>query len=319
MMMENDIRGDTTSVAAKKPVMIFKKPYHKIIDSTTSYVFVLPWLIIFLAFTVYPLIYSFYASLTNYAALKPETIKDFVWLNNYIELFSDAKFHMSLLNTLKFSLITIPITTVLALLLAVSLNQGAKFNNLFRIGFFFPTVTSLSVISLLWLALLYKDGIISKFVELLGFKGRNWLTDSSTALPSIMVMCIWSAIGFYMLIYVSALQNIPNELYEAATVDGANGVQKFFKITLPYLRHTTIYVVVLNTINSLQIFTEPQIMTKGGPGYATTTSVLYLYRTAFTGNRMGYASAVGYVLFFIILLFSLIQTKVFKLNKGVDD
>lgn len=303
-----------TAINTKK-----KHSISRLKNATTPYVFVLPWLILFLSFTAYPLILSFYTSLTDFNPLDPTSINKFVGFTNYLELLKDKNFHTSLLNTLYFTVCTIPITTILAMLLAVALTQGIKLNTLFQVGFFFPTVTSMSVISLLWVLLLYKDGIISRVCILFGLEPRNWLLDKDTALPSIMAMCIWSAIGFYMLIYISALQSIPKELYEAAIVDGASSWQKFFFVTLPFLRHTTIYVIVLNTINSLQIFSEPQIMTKGGPAYYSTTAVLYLYRQGFTGHRMGYASAVGYVLFAIILVFALIQMKILKLDKGVDD
>lgn len=312
--MESSNIEINTAINTKK-----KHSIGKLKNAAIPYVFVLPWIILFLSFTAYPLIFSFYTSLTDFNPLAPTSINKFVGFANYLELFGDKNFHISLLNTLYFTVCTIPVTTVLAMLLAVALNQGVKLKNLFRIGFFFPTVTSMSVISLLWILLLYKDGIISRLGMLFGLEPRSWLLDKNTALPSIMVMCIWSAIGFYMLIYISALQSIPNELYEAATVDGASSRQKFFFVTLPFLRHTTIYVIVLNTINSLQIFSEPQIMTRGGPAYYTTTGVLYLYRQGFTSHRMGYASAVGYVLFAIILVFALIQMKILKLDKGVDD
>lgn len=292
---------------------------YKIKSNGLAYLFISPWLLLFLVFTTYPIFYSFYISLSDFTALNPDSVHDFVGFRNYAELFTDGNFHTALVNTFVFTLGTIPFTTVIALLLAVALNQGVKFKTLFRIGFFFPTVTSIAVISILFKLILYRDGIFTRLVQALGFEGRNWLLDSRTALPCIMVMDVWLAAGFYMIIYLSALQSIPADLYEAATMDGANAVKKFFHITLPHLRQITLYVIVVNTINSLQVFTEPQIMTQGGPAYATTTGVLYLYRMGFTSHRMGYATAVGYALFVIILFFALIQMRVLGFSKGVDD
>lgn len=293
--------------------------WYRIKSNKISYLFISPWVLLFSVFTIYPLFYSFYMSFTNFNPLRKGSINDFVWLENYKELLVDANFHTALKNTFVFAFGTIPFTTVFALLLAVALNQGVKLKSFFRIGFFFPTVTSITVIATLFKLLLFRDGLLTQLVRAIGLEGRNWLLDQHTALPCIMAMSVWAATGYYMIIYLSALQTIPEELYEAATVDGANALQKFFKVTLPHLRHVTLYVIVVNTINSLQVFTEPQIMTAGGPAYATTTGVLYLYRQGFTSQRMGYASAIGYALFVIILLFTLIQSKILKLDKGVGD
>lgn len=293
--------------------------WYKIRTNKIAYMFISPWLLLFLVFTAYPIVSSFYISMTDFNPLKASTINLFIGLDNYKELLTDSYFGRSLINTFIFTVGTIPFTTVIALFLGIILNKGVMFKTLFRIGFFFPTVTSIAVISTLFKLVLFRDGILTKIVNLLGFEGRNWLLDNQFALPSIMLMSIWGAVGFYMIIYLSAMQSIPEEQYEAATVDGATAIKKFFYITLPHLRQVTLYVIIVNTINSLQIFTEPQIMTQGGPGYATTTGVLYLYRQGFTSHRMGYASAVGYALFIIILIFTLIQMKVLRLNKGVDE
>lgn len=293
--------------------------WYRIKSNKIAYLFISPWLVLFLLFTVYPIISSLYISMTDFNPLKASTYNIFIGLANYKELLTDSYFGRSLVNTFIFTIGTIPVTTVIALLLGVLLNKDVKFKTLYRIGFFFPTVTSIAVISTLFKLVLYRDGILTRLVNLLGLEGRNWLLDNQFALPSIMLMSIWGAVGYYMIIYLSAMQSIPEEQYEAATVDGATAIKKFFHITLPHLRQVTLYVIIVNTINSLQIFTEPQIMTQGGPGYATTTGVLYLYRQGFTSHRMGYASAVGYALFIIILIFTLIQMKVLKLNKGVDE
>jgi len=293
--------------------------WYRIKTNKAAYFFIAPWFLLFLAFTVYPVIFSGYLGFTSYNPLKPSTINDFVGFQNYRNLFSDRDFLVSLRNTLVFTFGTIPFTTVFALLLALALNKGVKFKTLFRVGFFLPTVTSLAVISTLFVLLCNQYGLISQIVQFFGGKPTNWLNNQHTALLSIMGMSVWAATGYYMLLYLSTLQSIPQELYEAATVDGANGIQKFFNVTLPHLRHITLYIIILNTINSLQVFTEPQIMTGGGPGYATTTVVLYLYKRAFSSQMMGYASAVGYTLFILILIFALIQLKVLGFDRRIDE
>lgn len=322
--MKGDMELQTESsgqaaIRAKASMLNRNSLWYRIKSNRIAYLFISPWILLFCMFTAYPLFFSLYVSLTDFNPLRKGSINEFVGLDNYKELLVDANFHIALKNTFIFALGTIPVTTVFALFLAVALNQSVKLKALFRVGFFFPTVTSVTVIATLFRLLLFRDGLLTRLVEALGLEGRNWLLDQYTALPCIMAMCVWSATGYYMVIYLSALQTIPEELYESSTMDGAGAVRKFIYITLPHLRHVTLYVIVVNTINSLQIFTEPQIMTQGGPVYATTTGVLYLYRQGFTSQRMGYASAVGYALFVIILLFALLQTRILRLDKGVGD
>ncbi len=311
--------GQAAAMGIRPPRTGRSSLWYRIKSNRIAYLFISPWILLFSVFTIYPLFYSLYVSFTNFNPLKKGSINELVGLDNYRELLTDTNFHTALKNTFVFAFGTIPLTTVFALLLAVALNQSVKFKALFRVGFFFPTVVSVTVIATLFRLLLFRDGLLTRLVTALGFEGRNWLLDSQTALPCIMAMCVWSATGYYMVIYLAALQTIPLELYESSTVDGAGIIRRFVHITLPHLRHVTLYVIVVNTINSLQIFTEPQIMTQGGPVYATTTGVLYLYRQGFSSQRMGYASAIGYVLFLIILAFALIQTKVLRLDKGVGD
>jgi multiple sugar transport system permease protein len=273
-----------------------------------------PWLLTFAVFWLYPLLYALYMSFTKYSTLT-NTAK-FIGFENYIKIFNDYFFWKAFTNTAIFTLGTVPVTTTLALALAVMLNsklvRGVAF---FRAAYFLPSVTSLVVIALIFTNLYSKDGYINALVQMLGFEGsaRGFLLTPSTALASIMAMDIWIATGYYMVLFLAGLQTIPADLYEAARLAGASAWQQFKLITLPLIRPTMLFVVVINSIKSFQIFVEIYVMTKGGPLHSTTTLVYQVFVNAFEkADMMGYASALAYIVFVIILTFSLIQMKVLK-------
>ncbi len=274
----------------------------------------LPWVLTFLVFWAYPIVYSFILSLSEYKTLTNELT--FIGLGNYTSLFSDEVFLKALGNTLLFVVITVPITTTLATLLAVAVDQtNGKIKELFKAAYFLPSVTSLVVVALIFKNLYSKDGYINTLMQMVGADGQpqGWLQSVETALPSIMAMDIWIATGYYMIIILAGLQTIPKDLYEAAEMSGANAWQKFKGITVPMLRPTLLFILVVNTIKSFQIFIEIYVMTKGGPLNETVTMVYLVYRDAFEkADSMGYASAVAYVLFFIILIISVVQMKLLK-------
>lgn len=278
------------------------------------FLLLLPWILTFLVFWAYPVIYSFILSLSEYKTLSNEST--FIGLRNYYQLLQDETFLKAMQNTLIFVFVTVPITTILATFLAVVVDRtNGKLKEFFKAAFFLPSVTSLVVIALIFKNLYSKEGYINTLMNMVGMSGQpeGWLQSVSTALPSIMAMDIWIATGYYMIIILAGLQTIPKDLYEAAEISGASHWQQFKSITLPMLRPTMLFIVVINTIKSFQIFIEIYVMTKGGPLNETVTMVYLVYRDAFEmADKMGYASAIAYILFFIIMIITLFQMKLLK-------
>ncbi|ACJ75517.1 inner membrane protein [Thermosipho africanus TCF52B] len=278
-----------------------------------TFLLLLPFLILFAVFGVFPIAYSFFMSFTDYSALSPNF--NFVGLKNYIRMFHDEVFLTALKNTVLFVVGTIPFTTVISLLLAVLINSKfLPLKDLFKAGFFLPTVVSMVVISTTWMYLYSADGFFNKMLEFFGMNPipTSWLAHTKTALLSIMIMDVWAAIGYYTILFLAGLQSIPQQLYEAAAIDGASKSKIFFKITLPLLKPTLYFVIALNTIRSFQIFSEIFTMTGGGPMNSTQTIVHYLYIVGFRNFEMGYASAIAYVLVLIIFLVTLVQGKLLR-------
>jgi multiple sugar transport system permease protein len=274
------------------------------------YLLLSPWIITFLVFWVYPLLYSLYLSFTKYKTLTSETI--WIGFKNYEKLFTDDVFLRSLVNTLIFVVGTIPFTMGFALLFAVLLERVKRFQNLYRSALFLPTVTSLVVISLIFTNLYSADGYIHRLLEMVGISSpeKGFLLEPSYALASIMAMDIWISIGYYTVLFLAAMQNVPKDYYEVADLEGTSSWKKFTSITLPLIKPTLLFAVVLNTIKSFQVFTEVYVMTKGGPLGRTSTLVYSVYENAFEkADGMGYASAIAYVLFFIIAIFSVLEFK----------
>lgn len=276
-----------------------------------TWLFLSPWLITLLVFWVYPLLHSLYLSFSEYKTLSNEAT--WVGLANYERLLADEVFWKALANTLIFVVGTIPFTTIFAIVLAVMLNRNIAWKSFYRSAYFIPSVTTLVVLSLIFTNLYAYDGYINGLLKIVGipFPKDGWLMNTGTALPAIMAMDVWIATGYYTILILAALQAIPKELYEAAEIDGASRRQQFFKVTLPGLRPMLLFVIVINTIRSFQVFTEIYVMTKGGPSNNATTTLVYeVYRNAFDRtDTMGYASAIAYVTFILILGVSLIQMK----------
>lgn len=273
-------------------------------------VFLSPWLLTFALFGVYPLLFSLLVSFAEYDPLGGSL--SWIGFANYVRALRDPVFWQSLKVTLYFVAGTIPFTTTLALALALLLNRPLKARGFFRASFFLPTVVSLVVVSLIFKQVYSPFGLLNAFLRALGLGGHSWLQDPLTALPAVMLMDVWAAVGYYMVIYLAGLQTIPAELYEAAALDGSDGWRRHRHITLPLLLPTTLFVVVINTIRSLQVFIEIYVMTQGGPLDSTRTTVFYLYEQAFRYNDMGYASAIAYILFVIVMLAATVQSRFFK-------
>ncbi len=262
----------------------------------------------FAAFSLFPLAASFVLSFTEWSPLRAADLKP-VGLSNYARALSEPRFWGALKNTLVFVVGTIPVTTTAALFLALLVQRQLPARSWFRAAFFVPSIVSIVVIALIFKNFYAPYGSLNALLALAGIEGRSWLLDRGWALPAIMAMSVWASVGYYMLLYLAALEAIPESLYEAAAMDGAGFWGRLWHVTLPSLKPMTLFIVVINTIRSFQIFVEVFVMTQGGPLFATETVVLYLYEQAFHHFEMGYASAVAYLLFVIILLLSLLQMR----------
>ena len=278
----------------------------------TAYLFLLPGLLLFVAFRVYPLLEGLRLSFTNTRLGRPAYA--YVGLANYWRLLEDTRFHVSLLNTAFYSVAsTLPILAI-PLVMAIALNRGAL-RTLLRAAFFFPFTLSVVTVGLTWLWLL--DPVVGPFnyyLKALGVPVRSWLADPSMAMWVIILTSVWWVTGYYLVIYLAGLQDIPRELYESAAIDGASGWRSFWAITLPLLRPVLLFVVVTHIIGSFQLFGLVFVVTMGGPGDATRTVVQHLYETAFQNFfQFGMASAMAWVLSSVILVFSVLQ---FRLLRG---
>ncbi len=280
-------------------------------DNLTGYAFLLPNAIGFLIFTFLPVIASFILAFFQWDGMSPLYNAKFVGLANFINLlFKDKLFWKYFYNTL-FFMLNIPIGMAVSLILALLMNQPLKGIVVYRTIYFMPVISSMVAVALLWRWIYNPDfGLLNSFLRMIGFKSvPQWLSSTEWAKPAIMIMWIWRGAGYNMLLYLAALQGIPEQLYEAAAIDGANAWQKFWYITFPMLAPTNFFIVTMGIISGFQAFGELYIMTSGGPAGATTTIVFYIYNKAFRFFRMGYASAIAWFLFFVMFIVTLWQWK----------
>ncbi|WP_117168282.1 carbohydrate ABC transporter permease [Paraliobacillus sediminis] len=278
-------------------------------ESRAAFIFILAPLVGYLAFTLYPFLFSIYASFTAWNGLGS---MQFIGIDNYIQLLSDDYFGRSLFNTL-FMMMGIPIGLMISMFLAMGLNRKIPGTTTFRVIYYVPVISSLAAISVLWQWAYNGDyGLVNQFLAVIGIDGPNWLQNKDTVKPALMIMAIWKGLGYSMLLYLAALQSVPRIYYEAAELDGANAFQRFKHITWPMVKPVTFFLVITNIIGGAQMFTEVNIMTPtGGPEYSAATVVFYIWQKAFSNLQMGYASSMSVVLGLIIFIVTLIQ---FKLN-----
>src|SRR6266540_2649405 len=281
-------------------------------EALVGYAFVALPIASFLIFFMYPLGYAFYISYFDWGALgKIES----VGLGNYRDIFDDFLFGKALKNTLRYAAIVVPCQMALGLTLAVIVNQALRFRTFFRAAFYFPAVAGSIAITAVATYILASDGLLNSAVG--AIRGtpytHSWFGESSTALWSIMGLNIWTTSGTMMLFYLASLQSIPTEVYEAAAIDGARTWRTFWRITFPLLKPGHFFVAVVSVIGSLQVFDQAFFVSGGGggPNYSTMTIVLYLYNTAITGTRFGYAAAIGIILFAIIFTLTFVQRMLF--------
>ena len=282
-------------------------------ENLVGYLFVLPNLVGFLVFTIFGVGFSLYMSFTDWSLIKRfENIK-FTGIQNYLDLFTDKWFHASIINNIWF-LLVIPVMIFLAMVFAFMVNDKVFFKNAFRTILYLPNITSVVAISVIWFTLFNpRSGPINEMLRSLGITNPPlWLSSTTWAKPTIGLLMIWKTVGYYTILYLAALQGIPRQLYEAATVDGATTVQQFFKITMPLLSPTTFMLTVLSVMNIFKDWSLIQIMTEGGPGTSTYTIGYYIYYAAFRKNQMGYAAGMAWVLLIIIMVFTIIRFRVEK-------
>ena len=273
-------------------------------EARDGYLFILPWILGFIVFTAGPMLASLYISFTRWEIVTPS-----VWVGGaqFVKLFNDDRFWLSLYNTSYYVFIGVPLHLFFALLAALAVNMNLRGIHFFRTAYYVPSLTPVVANSILWVWIFQPEwGLANAFLEWIGLEGLYWLQDPRLAKPALIVMSFWS-IGGQMVILLAGLKGIPMELYEAAAIDGANWWSRFWRVTLPLLTPALFFNLIIAIIGAFQVFTQAYIMTEGGPNYSTLFYLLYLFRAAFENFRMGYASAMAWVLFIIVLAFTAIQ------------
>jgi multiple sugar transport system permease protein len=272
--------------------------------------FVAPFLLLFALFMLWPIVSGFWNSFfnTSLAGVKHE----FLGLQNWQDLFGDPAVWSSLKNTLVFTAMSTPPLVIVGLVMALLANRPGVLGWLLRFSYFAPFVLPATVVTLIWVWIYQPGfGLVNGLLSAGGFAEIDWLNTENRAMLAVVITTLWWTVGFNFLLYLAALQGIPAQVYEAAAIDGANGRQQLFRITLPLLSRTTGLIVVLQLVASLKIFDQIYLMTDGGPNYATRPVILYIYETGFTSYRIGYASAISYLFFAIIVIVAVAQFKLF--------
>ncbi|MEL6165377.1 MAG: sugar ABC transporter permease [Cyanobacteria bacterium J06628_3] len=281
-------------------------------QNLTGYLFLAPTILVLGIFVILPILYAVFLSLQKVQLLGGIEY-EFVGFRNFSQLVEDERVWIALKNTAEYVIIVVPSQTILALFLAVTLNSGIRGKSWWRVLFFLPTVTSSTVLTLIFMWIYNTNGLLNDFLSIIGLPTYNWLGDPNVALKAIMIMNIWSTAPFFMVIYLAGLQDIPKSLYEAAELDGANEWHKFIHITVPMLNPVTFFVVAMGIIGTFQLFDQSYIFSKGtgGPNNATLTVVLLIYQAVFRNLQMGYAAAIAFLLAAVIITITLIQRRIF--------
>lgn len=292
-----------------------EQKYFKL-EISAAYFFLAPALISIFVFFFIPVIAAFIISFTDFDiySLGNYSYLRFVGLKNYTNLLSNELFWTSLKNTFYFVLVASPLSIAASLGAALILNSKlVKLKGLFRLSYFIPVVTTLVAVAIVWRFIYHpRFGILNYLMGFVGINPIDWLGDPFWAMPSIILMSIWKNFGYNMIIFIAGLQNIPEHLYEAAILEGANGWQRFKKITIPMLAPTTIFISIITMIGNFQLFAEPYVMTQGGPLNKTLSVVQYMYQEGFRWWNMGYSASIAFVLFIIIFTGTMIQLKIQK-------
>lgn len=277
-------------------------------DSALAYIFLAPTLLVLGTFSLYPVVRAFVLSLYNWDMISPD--KQFILFDNYKELFSDPLFWISVKNTLIFVLGTVPLEIIIALCIALLLNQKLQFRAFYRLAFFVPYITTVVAIAIVWLWIYHDQwGLLNHILSWFGVERQLWLLDPKWTMFNVIVMSIWKSIGYTIVIFLAGLQAVDKEMYAAAKVDGASALQIFRFVTWPLLTPTTFFVSITAMIGAFKVFTELFVLYGGKPGpmRVGSTIVFYIYEKAWGDYRMGYASAAAYILFFMVLAVTFFQ------------
>lgn len=299
-------------ISIKTDTKIVQSPRSKRLKKDiTGYLFIAPNLLGFIILTFIPVLFSFFVSFTEWNLFKGFDGMEFIGLKNYFSMFKDEWFIASIKNNAIYAIGTIPVILCLSLFIAVILNDKVYGKNALRAMFFMPYISNIVAISAVWLMLYNPSyGVINQFLMRLGVQAPpKWIASSKWALPSVMIMSVWSGVGYNAVIYLAGIQGIPKELYESADIDSANWWHKLIHITVPMLSPTTFFLLITNIISSFQVFGQINIMTQGGPGTATTVIAYYIYLSGFRYYKMGYSASMAWFLFAIIFIVTLIQWK----------
>jgi multiple sugar transport system permease protein len=278
-----------------------------------AYLFLAPGFVIFTVFTLFALGFVIYLTFHEWSIIEPE--KPFVGLQNYKDLIEDERFRRSVINTFYFTGAAVPLGMIVGLSIALLLNQPLRGRWFFRTAYYLPAITPFVVSAIIWKWLYNGDFGLFNYYLLktnLIHEPLSWLSDQHLAMPSVILMTVWTAVGFSMVVYLAGLQSIPEELYEAAKVDGAGTWARFRHVTLPGLLPSTVFLLVIQIIFNMQIFTQIFVMTRGGPIDRTTTVLFYVYEAAFQFYEMGYASTIAFALFLMLLVFTALQLRMYR-------
>ncbi|HLN63436.1 MAG TPA: sugar ABC transporter permease [Symbiobacteriaceae bacterium] len=279
-----------------------------------AYLFLAPKAILFLLFVAFPVVWAFGVAFQKYTVLLDSR---WVGLDNFIRITESGIYPIAFKNTIKYTLVTVPGNVLLALILATAIYPlSARAQTFFRAAFYLPGVVSAVVIAMVWRWLYSQNGLFNGMISMMGFDPIPWLTSSAWSIWSIILMALLTPPGGGIIYYLAAMGSIPKDLYEAADIDGASALQKWWRITLPLLKPTTFYLTILGTIGSFQVFTSVLILTNGGPGHSSRTLVSLIYDTAFRDGDFGYASAQGIVLFLMIMVVAVFQ---YRFLRGEED
>ncbi|MDQ3700132.1 MAG: sugar ABC transporter permease [Chloroflexota bacterium] len=279
----------------------------------SAYLFLAPTLLLFAVFTIGAVGYAFWLSFHQWNILEP--VKPYVGLANYERLLQDGQFGRAIVNTLVYTAASVPLTMGFGLLIALLLNTKIRARGFLRTLFYLPVITPLVIAAIVWKWVYNGDyGLLNYYLLQLGLIAEplRWLSDPALAMPAVIITTVWKGVGFAMVVYLAGLQSIPEDYYDAAKIDGADGGRRLKDITLPLLTPTTLFLAVISVLGALQVFTEIYIMTSGGPLRSTTTIVYHIYTTAFRNFDMGYAAAMAFGLFAMMFVFTLVQLRAMR-------
>lgn len=283
-------------------------------QGSAALLFVTPSLVILSIFVFWPIVDTFWLSFHHWFLLDPA--HPFVGFANYAKLLHDPEFQKSVVNTVYYTVGTVVPSIAISLGLAILCTQKLKGIRFFQSLYFLPVISSFAIIAIIWSFLMDPDiGLLSYYLKIIHFPTNDLLRDPTYAMLGVIIVAIWKNVGFNMVIFIAGLQSIPSSLYEAAKMDGASGWERFRSVTLPMLRHTLLFVVIISVIASFQVFDQVYVMTRGGPLFSTETIVYYIYHQGFEVLNMGYASSAAWLLFIVIFVLTIFQLKLFRYDK----